>query len=514
VLYQPIVYMPTEELAGFEALLRWEHPKHGLINPFGYLDWEGAADLWAQTLQLVLNRAMKDCAVWQKELPRADNALFVNFNLPMALKVDQAMAQEVRQVLARCQVVKGSLKLGVPEAMVMDNPEHAGEMLEWLRSAGADLVLDDFCSGYSSLLYLGRLPFEAVRIDRGLLDGTGGPEAVASGMLRAVTSMTHELGRKVIVHGVENDEDVSYLRSIECEYGEGYYYGDPIDERDVLQLLKLVRKSERRMQPRGLFRAGAKKKRKDEAVEPAAAVVETPSVAAPQEGAPVPATAGAAAGQGASLAPPSLPVAADPQVPPTQPMRNGGLQQQTHVRPRGPMPAAVSNPPPNSAPPVAAPAHQFFGAIGAAPMAPEQPQPLVMPGPPLQPAGFDAPPPMPPVRPVPEPEATMVLPQLGPLPPVPFAAGAPPPHSPPQAEAYGSSGTAPFANGSPPEPTLAPPSAPLRQMQPAGSRRPATPVRATANFDKLPPNIAASLQRLAGAPPAVASDKPDTDAAE
>jgi hypothetical protein len=108
----------------------------------------------------------------------------------------------------------------------------------------------------------------------------------------------------------------------------------------------------------------------------------------------------------------------------------------------------------------------------------------------------------------------MVLPQLGPLPPLPFAAGAPPPNSPPPAEAYGSSGIAPFANGSPPEPTLAPPPAPIRPMQTAPQRRPVAPARATANFDKLPPNIAASLQRLAGAPPVVASDKPDTDAAE
>ena len=83
-------------------------------------------------------------------------------------------------------------------------------------------MLDDFCTGYSSLLDLGRFPFEAVRIDRMLLDGHGGGDHSGSGMLRAVTAMTHELGRKVIVQGVETDEDVGYLRSIECEYGQGF----------------------------------------------------------------------------------------------------------------------------------------------------------------------------------------------------------------------------------------------------------------------------------------------------
>ncbi len=120
-------------------------------------------------------------------------------------------------------------------------------------------MLDGFGSGYSSPLYLGRLPFEAVRIDRELAMGGAAADASGNGLLRAMTAMAHELGRKVVVEGVETDEDVSYLRSIECEYGQGFYYGEPIAEREVLQLLKLVRKSERRMQPRGLFRASSRR---------------------------------------------------------------------------------------------------------------------------------------------------------------------------------------------------------------------------------------------------------------
>ena len=306
VLYQPIVYMPMEELAGFEAMVRWDHPKHGLINPFGYLESEGSADLLVRTVQVALAQALKDCAQWQKELPRVDNALFVNFNLPPVMKIDQNVAQDIRQSLSRHAVAKGSLKLGVPEAMVMDNPEHSGETLEWLRSAGAELVLDDFCVGYSSIIYLGRLPFESVRIDRALLDGNNGSDATASGMLRAVTAMTHELGRKVIVQGVETDEDVGYLRSIECEYGQGFYYGDPISERDVLQLLKLVRKSERRIQPRGLFRAAVRKKAPDEAPQTADAIADA-AVGAPQEREAVPAMAAALAGATGAQPPPMPP---------------------------------------------------------------------------------------------------------------------------------------------------------------------------------------------------------------
>jgi len=500
VLYQPIVYMPMEELAGFEALVRWDHPKHGLINPFGYLEGDGSAELLARTVIVALSQALKECAHWQKELTRIDNPLFVNFNLPAALKVDQNTAQEIRQALARHSVAKGSLKLGVPEAMVMSNPEHAGESLEWLRSAGAELVLDDFCTGYSSLLYLGRLPFEAVRIDRMLLDGHGGGDHSGSGMLRAVTAMTHELGRKVIVQGVETDEDVGYLRSIECEYGQGFYYGDPIGERDVLQLLKLVRKSERRIQPRGLFRAATRKK-KDEGADtvPLAAEAGAGEVASSAPAAASPLGGGPPRGPDG---PPAMPPPAVPGEPVTEPLRRGGLPK-AQVRPRGPIPAAAAAPPPPR--PVPEPG---FTPFGHAPMPPPMPvngAPMgAGPIPSGPPAGFAPQPPMPPPfvipgAPVPFPNAEVPLPPLAS-----FDASAAPPQPPPVAPVL-----VPM-----PEPVSVAPAAvePITQPQPQPQpvKRAPQPVRPLPNYDKLPPNIAASLQRLAG----VAPTKPDSDAAE
>lgn len=528
VLYQPIVYMPMEELAGFEAMVRWDHPKHGLINPFGYLESEASADVLVRTVQVALAQALKDCAQWQKELPRVDNALFVNFNLPLMIKIDQNVAQDIRQSLSRHPVAKGSLKLGVSEAMVMDNPEHSGEMLEWLRSAGAELVLDDFCVGYSSLIYLGRLPVESVRIDRALLDGNNGSDATASGMLRAVTAMTHELGRKVIVQGVETDEDVGYLRSIECEYGQGFYYGDPINERDVLQLLKLVRKSERRIQPRGIFRAAVRKKAPDEAPQTADATAEA-AVGASQEREAVPAMAAALAGtKGAQ--PPPMPTGRA-QDPVTEPLRRP-VSAKAHVRPRGPMPVAAAPPPPDVpvAPQLAsgtgpAPQPHFsaqlpFAAPGVPPAGPpsqvqtlmHQPQPLP------EMTAPQGPPDIFPPRPfhsAANGEGDSPLPEM--MPPVPFtneavapqpAAGGPG-AAPPPARA-----TAAFGKSGPSAPPAPPQPRPVEAAAQAAPRS-ATSARPLPNYDKLPPNIAASLQRLAGvtAPP-TAANKPDSDAAE
>jgi diguanylate cyclase (GGDEF)-like protein/PAS domain S-box-containing protein len=509
VLYQPIVYMPMEELAGFEALVRWEHPKHGLINPFGYLEWEGSADLLARTVHVALSQALKDCVEWQKELQRVDNALFVNFNLPPAFKIDQNSAQEIRQALSRHAVAKGSLKLGVAESMVMNNPEHAGDMLEMLRGAGAELVLDDFCAGYSSLLYLGRLPVEAVRIDRMLLDGNGGSDSTAGGMLRAVTAMTHELGRKVMVQSVETDEDVAYLRSIECEYGQGFYYGDPIAERDVLQLLKLVRKSEQRIEPRGLFRAPQRKKRKDETTEVAAKPEAVPQGAEAMAAAVPPQPASPAA----QVPPPPahVPAAARAGDPTTEPLRRKGPPD-VKARPRGPIPAAAAAPPRTA--PVAAP--QPIAGVPRPPIIPTAPPSFTADGPiagfaPMPPVASG---PLPPEFPAPAGNAAAFHPRpaFTPPPPSNFAEVQLPPSAAPvqpfRAEAAPAPLPAAEATLGLPAQSAPPPARPVT-AQPAQPKKAPTTVRPQPNYDKLPPNIAASLQRLAGVTP-----KPDSDAAE
>ncbi len=529
VLYQPIVYMPMEELAGFEALVRWDHPKHGPLNPFGYFQGEGASDLVHLTLRLALARALKDCAQWQKELPRADGTLFVNLNLPAGVSLGQDLAQEIRQALSRQPVAKGSLKIGVPESIVMENPEQASESLEWLRSAGAELVLDGFCTGYSSLLYLGRLPFEAVRIDRAVLESKGGTDA-AGGMLRAVTALTHELGRKVIVEGVEGDDDVGYLRSIECEYGQGFYYGDPISDRDVLHLLKLVRRSERRMQPRGLFRAAARKKQRSEEAAQAPAVAAAAPPASPPPAAVRPVEADSTPVLAAALSGSSVhdgPSAGGERTT-TVPLRRYGRSEQ-QGRPR-PAPHGAPEAPPPSVAPLPFPSGPG-PAFPGLPMSPAAAHGMPPPAAPLAPAPVlaahpypsaddtgHAPAPLPGMAPVePMPLGLMPLPPLplsngpGPVPAPPTQppfvhphAAALPPEMPPPVHPMAHFASAPGVGSVPPQPTLA--SDPL----PRPMRAP-PPVRPAPNYDKLPPNIAASLQRLAGTGPV---KKDSSDAAE
>ncbi len=252
VLYQPIVYLPTKELAGFEALVRWDHPKLGLLNPISFVPVAEESDLIIKLGSHVLLRAAHDAARWQTELPRSERPLFVSVNVSSRQIFRPESVQEIRHILGRNIVPRGVLRLEVTETLVMENPEQAAEVLETLRGAGADLALDDFGTGYSSLAYLQRFPFDTIKVDREIVRGSATPTGAA--ILRSIVALAHELSKRVVAEGVEEAEQASFLRSIGCEYAQGYHFGEPIPERDVIQLLKMVRKSERKMQPRGFFR--------------------------------------------------------------------------------------------------------------------------------------------------------------------------------------------------------------------------------------------------------------------
>lgn len=280
VVYQPIVYLPTEELAGFEALARMEHPKLGLISPNAFIPIAEESDLIIQLGSRVLASAAADAVIWQKELPRPEDQLFVSVNVSSRQVLRTELVQEVRALIGRSLLAKGTLKLEITESLAMENPEHAVEILSQIRNAGAELALDDFGTGYSSLAYLQRLPCDTIKLDRGLTKLAGGGEESAATIVRAMVALAHELGKKVVAEGVETAEDVVFLRSIGCEYGQGYFYGEPMSDRDVIDLLRIIRKSERKLQTHGFFKTKQRQSRKKQKREEAKAAAADMAAAA------------------------------------------------------------------------------------------------------------------------------------------------------------------------------------------------------------------------------------------
>jgi diguanylate cyclase (GGDEF)-like protein/PAS domain S-box-containing protein len=236
VLYQPITRLASNQLAGFEALLRWDHPTRGRLGAEDFIPLAEEAGMIVELGSYVLGQALEEAAGWHKVLPRDRDPLFVSVNVSSRQLFRQDMVQEIRLMLAREAVPKGTLKLEITESLVMENPERAVEILTWLKAFGASLALDDFGTGYSSLSYLHRFPCDTIKVDRSLVRDSGLNGSTPL-ILRSVIALAHELGKEVVAEGVETAADASYLRSIGCEYGQGYYYGEPMAAKDVAGLL-------------------------------------------------------------------------------------------------------------------------------------------------------------------------------------------------------------------------------------------------------------------------------------
>jgi diguanylate cyclase (GGDEF)-like protein len=261
VAYLPVIYLPTEELAGFEAVARWDHPQRGTIDPSVFVPFAEDTDLIAKLGAYMLQRAVRDVIAWQKEHPRVDAPLFVSINVSCRHLFRQDVVQEIRHILGRTVVPKGSIRLEVSEQVVLENPEQSGEVLDWLRGAGAEIVLDEFGTGYSSLAYLDRLPFDSIKIDQSVMEAGNVKGGNDSLLMRSMVALAHELGKKVVAKGVEGANEVSFLRSIECEYAQGPYCGDAIAEGEVAEVIAAVRSSENKHKPVGVFRPKTKKRR-------------------------------------------------------------------------------------------------------------------------------------------------------------------------------------------------------------------------------------------------------------
>lgn len=247
VLFQPITRLASNQLAGFEALLRWDHPTRGRLSSDDFIPVAEESGLIVDLGNYLLGQALEAAANWHKVLPRESDPLFVSVNVSSRQLFRQDMVQEIRLMLVREAVPKGTLKLEIDESLVMENPERAVEILTWLKTFGASLALDDFGAGYSSLNYLHRFPFDTIKVDRALVRDTS-LDGQTPHVLRSVVALAHELGKDVVAEGVETAVDASNLRSIGCEFGQGFYYGEPMLAKDVAALLAALASHRKRRQ--------------------------------------------------------------------------------------------------------------------------------------------------------------------------------------------------------------------------------------------------------------------------
>ncbi|MFP4538301.1 MAG: EAL domain-containing protein [Dichotomicrobium sp.] len=252
LLYQPVMRLADNQLVGFEALLRWNHPRQGLLSPAEFMQAAERAELTASLGRYAAERAIRQLNRWQKAWPREDDPLFVALDMSHRSMLRAEAVQDLRTVIGRGTVPENCFWIEVSETAVMENPEQIVEALVSLKSVGARLALDEYGSGYSSVAYLHRLPLDVLKVDRSLVRS-----ANASGadpvILRSVLAMAQELGLDVVVQGVDRERDAAYLRALGCDYGQGFYFGEPMSEKEVMNLVNTL--------ARAAAKAGAQSKR-------------------------------------------------------------------------------------------------------------------------------------------------------------------------------------------------------------------------------------------------------------
>lgn len=223
--YQPIVKPVSGEISGFEALLRWKHPMHGLVPPSEFIAVAEETGLIEAIGTWVLERACRQLAAWQRS---HDARLDMSVNVSAIQLAGGELVEAVRRILAETGILPSSLKLELTESTVMADAEHALAVLVQLKELGVRVSLDDFGTGYSSLSYLRRLPIDTLKIDRSfvsLLDRHDDKRQI----VEMVLMLARALQLQVVAEGVETDAELQLLRDMGSDFVQGYFYYRPLD---------------------------------------------------------------------------------------------------------------------------------------------------------------------------------------------------------------------------------------------------------------------------------------------
>jgi diguanylate cyclase (GGDEF)-like protein len=233
--YQPIVALETGRTAGFEALVRWQHPQNGFISPAEFIPVAEETGLIVPLGQWVIRMACQQIKQWQTEF-KLDSALMMSVNLSGQQFTQPDLVEFIEETLAATGLEGHSLKLEITESVAMNNVESAIAMLARLKALNLQLSIDDFGTGYSSLSYLYRFPVDTLKIDRSFvsqMDAAGDDAAI----VQTIVGLAHSLNMNVVAEGVETATQLARLQTMRCEYGQGYFFSKPLPVQRARDLL-------------------------------------------------------------------------------------------------------------------------------------------------------------------------------------------------------------------------------------------------------------------------------------
>jgi diguanylate cyclase (GGDEF)-like protein/PAS domain S-box-containing protein len=232
--YQPIISLTAGQIAGFEALSRWQHPTRGLLEPKYFIAVAEETGLIRELGLWNLEQACRQISAWNSQFA---SRLTMSVNLSVKQLVQVNLVERISQFLEEFNLTPDLLKLEITESTVMVDPPASVTMLSKIKALGVQLAIDDFGTGYSSLSYVHRFPVDSIKIDRSFTESMG-ETGGRSEIVEAILPLAEKLNLDVVAEGVETAEQVRLLRNLGCNFAQGYYFSKPVSASDAEALLK------------------------------------------------------------------------------------------------------------------------------------------------------------------------------------------------------------------------------------------------------------------------------------
>ncbi|MFZ3138463.1 MAG: EAL domain-containing protein [Thermodesulfovibrionales bacterium] len=232
--YQPIVLLETNEIVGFEALLRWKSPERGLVPPNEIIPIAEETGLIIPIGRWVLLEACRQMNAWHTQLP-----IYAHLTISVNISIKQYtvdLVKTIKQILNKTGLNPACLKLEITESVIINNPEIAAKVFSELKELNIKVQMDDFGTGYSSLGYLHQFPFDALKIDRSFVQSMCDNEW-AMEIVKTIITMAHNMKMQVIAEGVETIEQLEELRKLKCDYYQGYWFSKPLGWKEAEALI-------------------------------------------------------------------------------------------------------------------------------------------------------------------------------------------------------------------------------------------------------------------------------------
>lgn len=234
VQYQPIVDLANQTIVGLEALVRWRHPRRGIVPPSSFISLAEETGQIRRITRYVMHKGCRDFVRWLEQ--SSYEQLFISFNLSSIDLEDPAIAPQIQSVFEEHSIQRGQVLIEITETSLMKDYQLALSQLLELKQLGVDIAIDDFGTGYSSLNHLRKLPVDTLKIDKSFIDAIV-TNTQDQALVFALIGLSHSLSIKTIAEGVETAEQAEKIQSLGCQFGQGYYFAKPLNSDEVSRLL-------------------------------------------------------------------------------------------------------------------------------------------------------------------------------------------------------------------------------------------------------------------------------------